>query len=59
MPKYGRAPTGRAFRSIFCSAKATQKDAAAIPHAGLRRKDILGKKEGIKKQQKVSYITLH
>jgi hypothetical protein len=26
--------TGRAFRFIFCSAKAPQKDAAAIPHAG-------------------------
>ena len=31
-----RSIVGRAFRSIFCSATATQKDAAAIPHAGLR-----------------------
>ena len=30
---FGRVPAGRAIRCIFCSAKAPQKDAAAIPHA--------------------------
>jgi hypothetical protein len=48
MPKYGRAPTGRAFRSIFCSAKAPQKDAAAIPHAGLRHTEKMSSKRHIK-----------
>jgi hypothetical protein len=31
--KFGRDHKGRAFRYIFCSAIASQKDAAAIPHA--------------------------
>ena len=31
--KFGRDHKGRAIRYIFCSAIASQKDAAAIPHA--------------------------